>query len=238
VHRELERRSNATQRTLAGARLATISVFSGAVATVASLAAVLYLASVGSSRMSAERDAVRLASHGAGARSARLPQDEDRGVSGVRSVHETQIGGVILVDVGADVPSLDDEIDRERVRAMRAEERLVLWLVVEDCKPCNAVESSLSSPDVQRALGHARLIRLDAAEFLAELSRLGIPMDAFPSFVLLGPDGHATDYVDGSEWDEDLPQNIAPVLKNFVEGTYTRRKSPWHGGLHDDETPI
>jgi hypothetical protein len=237
VHRELERRPNATQRTLSGARLATISVISGAVATVASLIAVLYVAQVGSSHLATERDAVRLASHGATARSARLPRDEDHAGAG-RSVHETQIGSVVLVDVGADVASLDDEIDRERVRAVRAEERLVLWLVVEDCKPCNAVESALTSPDVQRALGHARLIRLDAAEFLAELARLGIPMDAFPSFVLLGPDGHATDYVDGSEWDEDLPQNIAPVLKSFVEGTYTKRKSPWHGGLHEDETPI
>lgn len=214
-----------------------MSVVSGAVATVASLIAVLYVAQVGSSHLAAERDAVRLTSHGASARSARLPRDEDHAGAG-RSVQETQIGSVVLVDVGADVASLDDELDRERVRAARAEERLVLWLIVEDCKPCNAVESSLTSPDVQRALGHARLIRLDAAEFLAELARLGIPMDAFPSFVLLGPDGHATDYVDGSEWDEDLPQNIAPVLKNFVEGTYTKRKSPWHGGLHEDETPI
>lgn len=237
MHRELGPRRNATQRALSGARLATLSVISGAVATAASLLAVLYVASAGSSPLATEREAVRFASHGTSARSARLPRDDDH-AGGGRSVHETQIGSLVLVDVGADVASLDDEIDRERVRAARAEERLVLWLVVEDCKPCNAVESALASPDVQRALGHARLIRLDAAEFLAELARLGIPMDAFPSFVVLGPDGHATDYVDGSEWDDDLPQNIAPVLKKFVEGTYTERRSPWHGGLHEDETPI
>jgi hypothetical protein len=237
VHRESERRRDATHRTLSGARLATISVVAGAAATAASLLAVLYVASVGSAHLAMERDAVRFASHTASVRSARLPRDDDR-ADHARSVHETQIGGLVLVDVGADVASLDDEIDRERVVAARAEERLVLWLVVEDCKPCNAVEAALATVDVQHALGRARLIRLDAAEFLAELARLGVPMDAFPSFVLLGPDGHATDYVDGSEWDDDVPQNIAPVLKSFVEGTYTKRRSPWHGGLHEDETPI
>jgi hypothetical protein len=63
-------------------------------------------------------------------------------------------------------------------------------------------------------------------------------MDAFPAFVLLGRDGHAADYLHDGEWDDDVPENIAPVLKSFVEGTYSRRRSPWHGGLHEDETPI
>ncbi len=148
------------------------------------------------------------------------------------------MGDVVLVDVGAEIVSLDEEMDRQRALAMRARQRLLLWLVVADCKPCNAVEAALSSPDVQRALGSARLVRLDAVEFMAELSRLGIPMDAFPAFVLLGRDGHAVDYLHGGEWDEDVPGNIAPVLKSFVEGTYSKRRSPWRGGLHEDETPI
>ena len=55
-------------------------------------------------------------------------------------------------------------------------------------------------------------------------------MEVFPAFVLLGRDGHAADYLHDGEWDDDTPEDIAPVLKSFVEGTYSRRRSPWHGG--------
>ena len=153
-------------------------------------------------------------------------------------MREQRLGDIVLVDVGAQIASLDEEIDRQRSLAYRSRERLVLWLVVEDCKPCNAVESALTSAELQQAFAHTRLVRLDAMEFLAELARLGVPMDAFPAFVLLGADGHATDYVHGGEWDDDKPENIAPVLKSFLEGTYAKRRAPWHGGPHDDETAI
>jgi hypothetical protein len=239
VRREYRPEISVTRRTIAGARLAAISVAAGAVATVGSLLAVAYLASLGASSARTERNA-QLASH---TESQRSSYEGARRLDGVpdhsaRPVREHRIGEIVLVDVGAEIGSLDEEIDRQRGLAMRTHERLLVWLVVQDCKSCNAVEAALSSPEVQHALGRARLVRLDAVEFLAELSRLGIPMDAFPAFVLLGRDGHAADYLHDGEWDEDVPENIAPVLKSFVEGTYSRRRSPWRGGLHEDETPI
>jgi hypothetical protein len=239
VRREYRPEISVARRTIAGARLAAISVAAGAVATVGSLLAVAYLASVGASSARAERSA-QLASHSESPRSAyegarRLDGLPDHNA---RPVREHRIGEIILVDVGAEIPSLDEELDRQRGLAMRSHERLLLWLVVQDCKSCNAVEAALSSVEVQHALIKSRLVRLDAVEFLAELSRIGVPMDAFPAFVLLGRDGHAADYLHDGEWDEDIPENIAPVLKSFVDGTYSHRRSPWHGGLHDDETPI
>jgi hypothetical protein len=239
VRREYRPEISVTRRTIAGARLAAISVAAGAVATVGSLLAVAYLASIGASSARTERTA-QLASHTEAQRSSfdgvrRLDADREHSP---RPVREHRIGEIVLVDVGAEIGSLDEEIDRQRGLAMRTRERLLVWLVVQDCKSCNAVEAALSSAEVQRALGRARLIRLDAVEFLAELSRLGVPMDAFPAFVLLGRDGHAADYLHDGEWDEDVPENIAPVLKSFVEGTYSHRRSPWRGGLHEDETPI
>ncbi|HVU05453.1 MAG TPA: hypothetical protein VHE30_27085 [Polyangiaceae bacterium] len=219
----------AAERALSGARLATVSVISGALATAASLSAVAYVAAAGSAPVVDTRATIRLASHGKPARSE---------AEGPHPVRERKIGAITLVDVGADVVSLDDELDRQRAVARREEERFVLFLVVSDCKACAAVDDSLESPLLQRALRQTRIVRLDAGDFLAELSRLGVPLDAFPSFVLLGPDGRATDFVDGSEWQKDTPPDIAPVLKSFVEGTYTDRKSPWRGGLHEDETPI
>jgi hypothetical protein len=238
VRREYRPEISVARRTIAGARLAAISVAAGALATVGSLLAVAYLASAGASSARSERSA-QLASHS----ESRSSYEGVRRLDGApdhvaRPVREHRIGDIVLVDIGAEIVSLDEEIDRQRGLAMHSHERLLVWLVVQDCKSCNAVEASLPSLDVQRALGRARLVRLDAVEFLAELSRLGVPMDAFPAFVLLGRDGHAADYLHDGEWDEDVPENIAPVLKSFVEGTYSRRRSPWRGGLHEDETPI
>ena len=237
VRREYHPEISVARRTIAGARLAAISVAAGALATVGSLLAVAYVAAVGAAGTRPER-AAQLASHSE-LRSVEGARRLDGAPEGAaRPVREHRIGDLVLVDVGAEIVSLDEEMDRQRGLALRAHERLLVWLVVENCKSCNAVEAALSSSDVQHALGRARLVRLDAVEFLAELSRLGIPMDAFPAFVLLGRDGHAADYLHDGEWDDDVPENIAPVLKSFVEGTYVRRRSPWRGGLHEDETAL
>lgn len=148
------------------------------------------------------------------------------------------IGSLVLVDVSPEIPSLDDELARQRQLARQRGQRVLVWVVVADCKPCGEVERAFGTPELQRALPRARILRLDAGHFPTELARLGVPTDAFPAFVLIGPDGAATDYVHGGEWDEYLPGNIAPVLKSFLEGTYRHRRLPWHGGVHEDETAI
>jgi hypothetical protein len=224
---------------LRGARLASISVLAGATATLASLLAVAYVAAAGTAAGTLDPHSLRLASHGThGHVTARFHPTDAAHKTSLRSVQERRIGNVLLVDVGPDVVSLDDELDGQQKAAAHAGERLLLWLVVEDCKPCAAIEKALEDPEMQSALDGARVVRLDAADFVSELSRLGVPMDAFPSFVILGDDGRAADYLHGGEWDEDVPHNIAPVLKSFADGTYTARRVPWRGGPHDDETAI
>lgn len=177
----------------------------------------------------------RLASHSETRAAMPLGKLPVRGTSGFS---ERSIGDLVLVEVSPDVGSLDDELQHQRAIARERGQRVLVWVVIADCKPCTAFENALSSTEVQHALAHARIVRLSAVDFLAELSRLGLPMDAFPAFLLVGPDGLPTDYVDGGEWDDDVPQNIAPVLKSFMEGTYRHRRAPWRGGIHDDETPI
>lgn len=224
------------RRAHAGARLATLAVLSGALATGASLLALAFIASMGTPAAEPLRQA-RLASHGEGRTAAPL----GRGVAtkdAPGGLTERRVGDLVLVDIGPDVGSLDDELARQRAIAREHGQRVLVWVVIAECKPCAAVENALSSGDVQRALARARIVRLSGVDFLAELSRMGVPMDAFPAFLLVGPDGFPTDYVDGGEWDDDVPQNIAPVLKSFMEGTYRHRRAPWRGGIHDDETPI
>lgn len=211
-----------------------MAVISGAVATAVSVLAVAYLASIGSAARSSPADGTRLASH----RDPLVEIVSSRPEGAESPIRERYFGTVLVVDIAADVSSLDDEFDRQRTLADVSGQRLLLWLVVPECKPCAAFEAALATSDVQQALAKARLVRLNATDFGAELGRVGIPVDAFPGFALVGPNGYAVDYLHGGEWDADIPQNIAPVLKSFVDGTYAHRRSPWRGGPHDDETSI
>lgn len=242
VLRESTQADRAFRRTLRGARLASISVLAGAIATLASLVGVAYVATVGSQAGAFDAHALRFASHGTldhtvGTR-AHSTHDEKSQRASLHSVQERRIGGIVLVDVGSDVISLDDELEAQRDAALRDGGRVVVWLIVEDCKMCGAIEAALESSHMQDALTGTRIVRLDAADFIAELSRIGVPLDAFPGFVLLDAGGRASDYLHADEWDDDIPQSIAPVLKSFVDGTYVKRRMPWRGGLHEDETPI
>lgn len=221
-----------------GARLATLAVISGAVATAVSVLGVAYLATVGAGTRSTANDGTKLASHRNPTIEILTSQVDDAADSGQTPTHERHFGALVVVDVAANVSSLDDELERQRTLADVSGQRLLLWLVVPECKPCAAVEAALASGEMQQALAKTRVVRLSATDFGAELARVGLPVDAFPGFALFGPNGYASDYLHGGEWDADVAQNIAPVLKSFVDGTYTHRRNPWHGGPHEDETSI
>jgi hypothetical protein len=150
----------------------------------------------------------------------------------------TEIGGLTLVDVGRDVASLRGELRKQQKAAAKSEQTLLLWLVAPDCKPCNGVAASLSDPKLQEALTGIRVVRLDVRDFGVELSFLGVPIRKIPGFVLLGPDHRPVDYVHGGEWDDDIADNIAPVLGKFVRGKYAVRRDHWRGAVREDAMPI
>jgi hypothetical protein len=150
----------------------------------------------------------------------------------------TSVGSVVLVEIGPEVASLQAELTRQRAMALEQGQALLVWLTVPDCPPCNGVAAALTDTRLRSALGRARLVRVDATIFAAELAELGLPLDVFPGFALLGTNNRPVDYLNGGEWDEDLPSRIAPVLGPFLRGRLERRRRPWRGEARDDETPI
>jgi len=149
-----------------------------------------------------------------------------------------RIGALTLVELTPDVGPLAPALTHQRTLARQADQTLLLWLVVPDCRPCEGVSSSLADPLMQQALGGTRVVRLNVQDFHVELEHLDVPVRVLPGFVLLGEDNHPLDYVHGGEWDEDIAKNIAPVLGKFLRGTLTQRRHPWGGPRRDDETPI
>jgi hypothetical protein len=148
------------------------------------------------------------------------------------------VGSVVLVEIGPGVASLGSELGRQRAIAVRDGQALLVWLTVPDCPPCNGVAAALGDAHLLKELGRARLVRVDATVFSAELAELGLPLDVFPGFALLGANNRPVDYLNGGEWDEDLPSRIAPVLGQFIRGRLRHRRRPWRGETRDDETPI
>ncbi len=138
-----------------------------------------------------------------------------------------QRGDVTVVDVGIGARSLADELARQRTLAQDAHETMLVMTTVADCGPCASVFGELTDRRMQAALSRVRLVRVYAEVFRDDLDSLEIPRAHVPGFFVLGPDLRPRDGIDGGEWDDDVAENIAPVLEAFVRGTLTKRRTPW-----------
>jgi hypothetical protein len=136
---------------------------------------------------------------------------------------------VTLVDPGPRAARLSELVAAEQSKAGTEGQKLVVWITAPDCRPCTGVSVALTSPLLQSALAGVRLLRLDANEYRLELSERGLTPEVLPGFAMLGANGQPVDYVNGGEWDADIPENIAPVLRKFIQGTYKNRRNPWTG---------
>jgi len=144
-----------------------------------------------------------------------------------KATQHQKIGSISLVDVGVNVTSLQEELARQRAEATSAGETLLVMTSRGDCKPCKGVETSLKDPLMQTALNKVRIVRVDTAVFHEDLETLKMPHDSIPYFFLLALDLSPKDGINGGEWDEDVPPNIAPVLGAFIRGKYGSRKQVW-----------
>jgi hypothetical protein len=150
----------------------------------------------------------------------------------------TRFGGVTLVDPGAGAGTLATILGEEQARADAEHQKLLIFVSSPEFSSCNGVSVALRDARLQKALAGVRILRLNVNDYAVELARLGIPVDVFPGFALVTPEGRPLDYVNGGEWDADVPENIAPVLGNFIHGRYLRRRSPWHGPTREGDTAL
>ncbi|UQA58760.1 DUF4190 domain-containing protein [Polyangium aurulentum] len=159
--------------------------------------------------------------------------ETDSGTSALPSANvprETALkheGLVTVVDVGAQVTSLSQELARQRADASTVGETVLVMTTRDQCQPCQRISDSLRDPLMQTALAKVRLVRVDIDVFKEDLDALKMPYKRYPSFFLLALDLFPRDAIDGGEWDEDVPQNIAPVLGAFVRGKYDSRREAW-----------
>lgn len=145
-----------------------------------------------------------------------------------RQTKVAQVGKIEVVDLGVDSQrSLKDLLSEQRTAAKAAGQTLLLQTTRYGSTLFHDVDRSLPDPLMQQALGGVRLVRVDVRYFEVELDEMGVPTDSYPWFVLLGPDLVPRDGINGGEWGDDVPANIAPVLGPFVRGTYRQRREMW-----------
>ncbi len=151
---------------------------------------------------------------------------------------EQAVGRITLVDLGTDAGPLARALTRELDKARASNGQAIVLVVGPDCSPCNGVALALRDARLQKALAGVRLVRVDATERVEELELLGIPTDSIPGFALLAAGARPEDYLHGGEWDADIPDNIAPVLIDFVARGHRARRYPWRGMRRPDETAL
>lgn len=117
-------------------------------------------------------------------------------------------------------PSGDKTLN-QLIAAEYAEGRTpVVYFWASWCGPCTEFKSSLGDPLMQDALNNTTLIMVDL-DADAEKDKFSetYGVSGIPAFVKVDKAGEFVDLIDGGAWDENIPANMAPVLKNFILGT-------------------
>jgi hypothetical protein len=156
------------------------------------------------------------------------PEGQDAPPPSLEDVIEhtkTEVRGAIeVVDVGASSASIVDVLVAQRLVAETKHQKLLLVLTGRRCEPCTGFDDSLRHPLMQRALADVRIVRVDMDVFKEELRRMRLPTNLYPAFFLLGDDLRPIDAIHGGEWDDDVAENMAPVLGAFVRGELRERR--------------
>lgn len=110
--------------------------------------------------------------------------------------------------------SLDGLIQKE----LEANRKPVLYFGAEWCGPCRRFRACLSDPLMREALDGTTFIMIDMdADSEEERISAGYNVHAIPAFIRINKDGSVIKHITSAEWDEDVPQEIAPVIKEFLE---------------------
>ena len=91
------------------------------------------------------------------------------------------------------------------------------------CPPCIAIDTAIESKNelMLKAYAGTYLIKLDVDEWGWDNGGFqDFRFDAIPVYFKINAQGHQTgEVIDGGAWNEDIPENIAPVMDEFFHGT-------------------
>lgn len=85
------------------------------------------------------------------------------------------------------------------------------------CGPCRELQACMNDPLMAEAFAHTFIIQINADDFSdKQFAAAGFTLDGIPAFFELDAQGKPTGRViDGGAWEENIPANMAPVLRKF-----------------------
>jgi hypothetical protein len=134
-----------------------------------------------------------------------------------------------VVELHAGGGSLRTQLASQVTAAHRAGQMVLVETSMKSCDPCAEIDQAAPDPAVQQAMSDVRWLRIDVGEFRTELAGLRMNEPTVPWFYLLDSRGQPRDAISADEWDDNVAENIAPVLGAFVHGRLQPRRTTWRG---------
>ena len=137
------------------------------------------------------------------------------------------VGSVRVVDLDPDAKeTFHQQLADEYTRAAAAKQTVLVMTSAKWCSVCREFEDALPDPRMQTALANVAIVRVDIEDFDAELKSEGMLEASLPWFYKVDGTLRPVDAISAGEWDDNIPENMAPVLKSFVTGTLRSRRDP------------
>ena len=140
-------------------------------------------------------------------------------------------GTLRVVDLSPDA-SLGAQLESEYAGAKARHDTLLLMTDDSDCDVCTEIDGSFGDLRMQKALSHVTLVRANIGVFARELNDGHMLEHTLPWFYKLDKPGvklQPVDAISAGEWGANVPENMAPVLGQFVLGTLKTRRDDTSG---------
>jgi hypothetical protein len=104
--------------------------------------------------------------------------------------------------------------------------KLLVVAVSPTCAACDELFGELNTPEMQKSLANVNILRVDVIEWKAELAGLGMDNKGAPWFYRFDDSLKLLGAISADEWGDNTADNIAPVLGQFMKGTYKPKAPP------------
>ncbi|MGB7538780.1 MAG: thioredoxin domain-containing protein [Anaerolineales bacterium] len=128
--------------------------------------------------------------------------------------------GFTIVRVYPSDGDLNEQLAAEVAKAKALGQDAYVEFDATWCPCCQAIEASLDEANALMvdAFQGVYVVRADVDAWREYLDGTGFEFDAIPIFFQLNDQGRPTgEWIDGNAWGENIPENMAPPLKEFFQ---------------------
>ena len=136
-------------------------------------------------------------------------------------------GGFTVVRLHPDDGDLQAMLVDEAQKAIVLGQMPIVEFDATWCPPCQAIEATLNAKNelMLKAYDGTYIIKLDVDEWEWDDGMVqNFVFEFIPVYFKLDTQGNQTgEVIDGGAWNEDIPENIAPVMDEFFHGGWFPR---------------